>query len=87
LIEAIDGFAGTYILTSQTRIRVPQLLRSLQKFTLDMNLDFFEHFCKYLKAADSVLSEKHNSSFFAAFDLHNNDMTSKAYFILPSKPR
>ena len=81
-IEPIGSDAGTPS-DPFNQFAGPQFVRQLSKALPGTDLEWFEHFSKeFLIFANQSGSaaEKHESRFFAAFDLHQNDIILKAYF-------
>lgn len=81
-IEPIGICAGTS-LDPFNQHAASRFFGRLNQFLPQMNLQWFEHFSNEFFAFNSLNlsgNERHETRFFAAFDLHQNDVIVKAYF-------
>ena len=81
-IEPVGPYAGTSYDPFNQHVG-PQLARRLGKALPKSDLEWFEHFSNeflVFDGSDGRCNENHESRFFAAFDLHEKDITFKAYF-------
>ena len=87
-IEPIAPEAGSQDDPLKTNASL-SLMHRLQQVIPDINLDCFDHFSNYFSTfkeaemgpASTVNRERHQSQFFAGFDLHRDSIIAKAYFI------
>ena len=81
-IEPIGSYAGTSV-DRLNKNCGPDSLRKLSKSVPGVDQVWFEHFSREFitySCLDRENTESHGSRFFAAFDLHQREITVKAYF-------